>query len=204
MNSWSHDDWIRSHSLVTPEKLHAIGFLTLAWNACEYWTTAIFSTVSGLSEKQARIVTHDLGDITIWNKIIEFSGIDELTGTHVKDELKHALKIYDRCRSNRNQFVHAALGGERGEDGSVFRLARNKGPKFEFDPIDDSLQEIRRVGDEIDRLRDYLARLCIHISSLKFETPSPLPERLPLPECVWKPPQTKRNKRKPQPQSSPA
>jgi hypothetical protein len=200
MTEWYQDPWIASHSIVTPAKLHAQGVLTKGWNLCEYWTGAIFTDALGVPERIGIVITHDLGDITVWNKIIDVAKARQLSDK-VIEELAHASKVYDRCRSNRNQFVHASTVGVRNADGSILSLGRRKGPTLEVTGLNDSLNRIRQVVAEINALSQYLRHLCLAVHA-PDERSWPLPKRPALPEFVWTPPPRTLPKPKRPPRSS--
>lgn len=186
MSDWNQDPWIVSNSMLTPEKLHALGVLTLKWSVCEYWTGAIFSDVLGVSERVAVTITHDLGDIAMWNKIVNLAEARGLA-PQIIEELKHASKVYDICRSNRNQFVHAATIMKRNQDGSLLSLGRKKGPTLNVPELGGDLEHLRRVCDDLTALNRYLSDLCLGVARPQKST-WPLPGRPSLPEFVWKPP----------------
>jgi hypothetical protein len=122
------------------------------------------------------------------------------------DHLKHASKLYDRCRSNRNAYVHAGGAMAATSDGSKgLALVRKKGPELFGQKLPDSLADIRRVGEQIRELNRYLADLCMTVATIsKEENVEPWPEKPPLPELVVRPPPQEKPKPPPPPRSSQA
>lgn len=188
--SLDDDPWVRAHSPVSAATMHALGYLTFAWNLCEYWTNAIFCEALSVSEATAHIITHDLGDITIWTKIVQIARHKKLPDATI-EHLEYASKLYDRCRTNRNTYVHASAGSSRVKPG--LRLMRVKGPSMVGSPIPDDIEDLRRVADEIRALRRYLEDLCL---SLHDPPSATWPEKPHLPEFVWKPPSAEHPKSK--------
>jgi hypothetical protein len=195
----SDDPWIQKHSLISPEKLHALGYLTFAWNSCESWSVNVFSTVLDVPEALARCIAHDLGDITLWTKIVDVAHAKKLDEDTV-GILQHASKLYERNRVNRNQFVHAHAAMTGG--GEDMKLIRVKGPKLEFQLISDSLEDIRRVAEDIGHLRRYLHDVWFYIQSGRKGGKFPLPGKPSLPALVWSPPPQTPPKRQRQRKSS--
>ena len=195
---WTADPWVQSHSIVTPEKLHALGYLTLSWNTCEYCSHATLAATLNISYPISRILSHDLGNVRIWAKIVQAAKMKNLPEA-VQEELAYASKCYDRCRNNRNSFVHAGLGGSGGEDGSILNLIRTKGHALRGEPLQDDLCTLRRVGEEIESITRYVSGLCLWIelclNRQRNGKRRTLPDRPPLPEFVWKPPLPEHPKR---------
>lgn len=171
-----------NRSALPAEKLHALGYITFAWNACEYWTGAIFSIVSGIDQSIGRIITHDLGDVGIWKKVREISE-NKNHPIDVIDLLNHSSRFYDICRINRNTYVHAT-GGLIGRGG--ISLIRRKGPKQFGDYIPDGLNDLRRVCEDLDSLNHFLEEVAMYIMDLNEGIRNlPPPAMPPLPNEVW-------------------
>jgi hypothetical protein len=166
--------------------MHALGFVTLGWNLCEYWAGALMADVLGVPESVSRVIIHDMGDITLWGKLIDLARAKKFPSPVIA-ELEYASRLYERCRSNRNQFVHASTVASRSEDGSAVRLARLKGPTLESTQISDDLSDVRRAGEDIDRLEAFLEKISLALFEIRNGKPWPSLERPPLPEFVWKP-----------------
>jgi hypothetical protein len=180
--SLDKDPWIRRNSPISAEKLHALGNITFCWNNCEYWTGTIFSIVADLDQSIGRIITHDLGDVSIWQKI-KLISVDKGMKPEIIDLLEHAAKIYDRCRTNRNTYVHAS-GGMIGRGG--ISLMRKKGPTQFGDYIPDGLGDLRRVSEELFVLIHFLQEVAIYIMDVREGIRVfPPPEKPELPKEVW-------------------
>lgn len=206
------DPWIASHSPISPEKMHAIGCLVFYWNLCEFDAKHFFWLALGGTNQAATIVSHDMGDRTIWEKTLLLM---QLRGfrPELVDRVEHGSKLHERCNTNRNAFVHFVAGGspEPSDDGSILRLARQKGPVFNPVPLHDQLATMRRVADDCSNLHLYLTAIWTHEITFRHSGDHPeqnarfpLPDKPPLPELVWTIPPKTQAKRKRQPQSSPA
>jgi hypothetical protein len=202
MENFDSDPWIVEHAPLSPEKLHALGYLTFAWNRSEYWTNLLFAEALGVAEELARVIIHDLGDITIWEKLRQIASTRDLP-QEICGLLDYGARLHERNRVNRNQFVHAVGAGAIGQKDLALR--RVKGPAmFKFEPIADDLSDLRRVGEEIDALRVFTTNLALYVHDvLQEDQPPTLPEKPPLPALVWTPLPPTPQKRKPPPQSSP-
>ena len=104
------------------------------------------------------------------------------------DAIEHCLKVYDINRLNRNQLTHFLPSAFTNSD-----LARLKGPRFDPQPIPDTLEDMRRVADEVILLVNYLGGIVNLINKRQVsEKPDrilpSLPDKPPLPERLWKPP----------------
>lgn len=189
MSDWTDDPWIQKRRHLTPQKTHALGYLTLAWSGCEHWTTEIFMAVSQLPMRIAYIISHDQGDITLWTKIRQIAR-ERNYDPNVQDLLEHAAKMHDICRGNRNQFTHVSLSGAESLDDSVLRLARRKGPEPFGPSLDDSLENVRRVCEEIEILKQFIGGICMGILFRRMspqDEHQPWPNKPELPSPVWRP-----------------
>lgn len=179
------DTWISSKSSKTDaETLHALGVVSLIWNACEYGLLPLFCTATNIDTRLAWIIIHDLGDIAISNKIHDALALSK----HSEDEkeaILYALKLYDTNRINRNQLAH--FMPIFGLDGLA--LFRQKGPIIWPEWFPSDLKSVRRVADELAALSNYISDVSNYfITKMKGTAPGPLPDRPPLPERLWKPP----------------
>ncbi len=190
------DPWIKNHSPIAPEKLHALGYITLVWNSCENGLFGLLSTVSGLSEGVCRAFVYDLGDVTISNRIEAFLEMRKVEAEPAK-AIRHALNVYDVCRQNRNALTHAGLAAAGGHGLSLSRV--RKKPAFISDLLPDDLEDFRRVAEEIRALNRHLKELWFILPP--YNDPIPSPDTLPVPCKLVTPPQPTRTKRQRQPQS---
>src|SRR4051812_24749014 len=100
MRSLSDDPWIQSNSPLSPDKLHAIGVIAFRWNQCEYALLTLFADVVGLPGRDVWALAHDLGDISICERIrtlTDFRAYNEWG----KELISNYLEFYDKCRQNR-------------------------------------------------------------------------------------------------------
>lgn len=204
MASLLDDPWIEDHSTLSPAQLHALGALTFSWNACEAWIYDTFGEALGVSPAIARIVSHDLGDITILTKTVELARAREFPDDLIED-LLHASKLYDRCRGNRNTFVHAGAAAmpRQARDEDNLTMTRTKGSSRLSPAIPDTLEDLRRVAEDISTLNGFLQRVFFRAAKANQGQPTrPSRERPPLPASIWSPPPKAQSKRTRPPQSS--
>ena len=195
------DIWISSKSSETDAKtLHALGSISLIWNACEYGLLALFCAATNTGARLAWIIIHDLGDVSISNKIRDALILSK-NSEDKKGAILYALELYDVNRLNRNQLTHfLPLVGLDG-----LALFRQKGPFIWPEWFPSDLKSVRRVADELAVLANYLSDVGNYfIAKMKGTAPEPLPERPPLPERLWKPRPQGQPKRQPPPESSQA
>ena len=180
-NGFASDDWIEKRRwLIDPKKLHAIGWMVTQWSMCEVSLHAVLAEVVKVEFGVGWAVTHSLGDITISDTITDAARAAHL-GESVVSDLSHLLKYYGICRMNRNALVHSMFGGS-GDTPSLVRSP--KGPRRIHHAIADSLDDIRRVADDIDRLRLYMPIVIAALRHPPADRFSSWPERLPLPALI--------------------
>jgi len=184
--------------------------MAVAYNLAESSLFFLFCQVSRLPGRLARILAHDLQSPAICQRINEITSIDGLSAPETKEFIQHATALFDANRTNRNQLTHFLP--TLGTDG--VELRRNKGPRLERDVIPSSLDDIRRVADDIRRMNGYLVELGSWLSKFNSgrsldddeDATTPLPEKPAIPERLWKPPahpsSPNRKKRQRQPRSS--
>lgn len=192
------DLWISSKSDKTvAETLHALGVVSLIWNACEYGLLPIFCAVTNIDTRLAWIIIHDLGDVATSNNIRDALATSKHSVSE-KEAILYAIDLYDMNRINRNQLTH--FMPIFGLDGLA--LFRQKGPFIWPEWFPSDLKSVRRVADELEVLCAYLSDVGEYFTKMKGTAPGPLPNRPPLPERLWKPPPPNRPKRKSPPRSS--
>ena len=185
------DEWIRAHSPMDPRKLHAMGCLNVEWSTCEYWAHATFGTVLGSKTNVAYAISHDMGDISLWNRIRDVAETRKFEAED-REALSYASKYYERCRTNRNQLVHFSLVMGANE----LRLARKKGPKLlEQQLFADSLEDVRRVCMDLSQLRRHLMDLNVCLWGRESGKPTTWPTRPPLPALIATPSSQTRSSR---------
>jgi hypothetical protein len=197
----SIDRWISTHSPIEPERLHALGVVTLYWNECEYELFLIFGEVLALPLPQLWALAHDLGDIAISTRIMALARAKKFDEAALS-ALENALAVYDVCRRNRNQLTHFwAMGGIAG--GRTLYHRSKKPDDYFPDLFDSKLEDIRRVAEEIMALRDHLFQLEGAINGIGRKAPgAPWPSKLPVPKLLYEPPPPIPTKPKHRPQSS--
>jgi hypothetical protein len=185
----SDDPWIAQNSYIDPERLHALGVITLWWNHCERNLFFLFCRVFNLRLRVGWIIAHDLGDISVSNKMREMMKLHP-PESDVADLLKCCLDVYDICRQNRNTLTHftghSPSADPKSLDDVIF--LRMKGPSAEPRPIPSSLTDIRRVAFEINILSTYLWKTHKAIVARQQGQPATLPPLVAVPELLLKPP----------------
>lgn len=179
----SNDPWIRAQSSINPAKIHALGMITLGWNACETHLFLLFGAVAKLPAEIAWALSHDLGDIAIAERIRQVAKLNALPEYQMIDDF---LRVYDLCRMNRNSFTHFKFARE--PDGTI-ALARMKGPTTHLHPLPNKLTDFRRVAEEIWNLSRTLRLLWVAVAARQDGEMRPLPKTPPLPDLLWKPAQ---------------
>lgn len=196
--SLSDDRWVASYSIIDPLKLHALGVVATAWNSCELNLIFIFSLLIEKLNRTGWIVAHDMGDVTLMNKITEIAKHREKEPEALAC-LLNMMKVYDACRMNRNSLTHFSLIDD-GKEG--FDILRLKGPNPVQQPMSSDLNDIRRVAAELWSLAHLMNAIIRFYRDRNTATPAPLPQIVAVPELLWKPPQ--QNQRAPRSQPLPS
>jgi hypothetical protein len=180
----SDDPWILEHSVIDPERLHALGMITLFWNQCERNLWHLFCLVFDFHPRVGWIIAHDMGDVAICERIKEMLKIQPIN-ENTKKLVLSVLASYDICRINRNTLTHFTVRPD--EDGQ-FSFVRTKGPVPIQHLLPSSLEDVRSVAFEVKVLSHYIWDLYRGLHTFGSEKPTPLPPILEPPELLWKPP----------------
>jgi hypothetical protein len=196
------DTWIAANSQIAPEKLHALGVVSYRWNIAEASLKSLLIAVTRSDFAIIWAIIHDIGDVAISTSITEILG-KTAWPKPVADAILHGLKLYEANRINRNQLTHYLPSSFVGVD-----LARLKGPDFNPEPIPNDVTDLRRVADDIGRLLEYIGTIISIIYSRQYAGNAnailpPLPDTIPLPERLWKPPPPNPQGRKGSPGKAP-
>ena len=82
----SDDPWIAEISdPIDPERLHALGVITLFWNHCERNLWFIFITIFELHPRIGWILAHDIGNVALCERIRERVKLLKGPGVEVDD-----------------------------------------------------------------------------------------------------------------------
>jgi hypothetical protein len=179
------DPWIDANSIIDPERLHALGVITVFWNHSERMLFFLFCLVCKFTPQFGWVIAHDMGDISLTERITEVLKIRPLADDE-QDLLLNALKVYDVCRQNRNLLTHFTVNRANGAD-DEFVFLRTKGPSAAPKKFPSSLEDIRRVAFEIQTLSVYLHRIWKALLHRGADKATPLPPIIELPELLWKP-----------------
>jgi hypothetical protein len=195
----SDDPWVAKYSIIDPERLHALGTITLCWNHCERNHMLIFAHVLNLDQRRGWIVAHDMGDISMSDKIKEAVKWENYN-TELAQAIECYLKIYDACRQNRNALTHftASIPSPSIELAKSATFTRMKGIKGEQNTLPSSLEDIRRVAEEIHTFVVYSWSLHKSLEARRKGQPSKLPQLVLPPELLVKPLQANSPKHPPQ------
>lgn len=200
LDSLSRDTWVATHSPISPERLHALGYITFVWNSAEHNLFSLFAAVMKLPEREAWVLCHDLGDISIGLRIrelLKFRSNDEA----LNECINNVLDVYEACRINRNLLTHFVIVAGGSTELSLYKGSRKPSDKSS-QAIADSLWDLRRVGREIRSLNRRLQLLwCMYDGPPSERGPSP--SKLPVPRSLWTPPPQAPRTPKHQPRSSP-
>jgi hypothetical protein len=134
-----------------------------------------------------------MGDISVSSKMAEMLKVIPLA-TDENEILLQYLKVYDRCRINRNALTHFTATALQSDPTDLANapFVRMKGNEAKQDFFPSSLPDIRRVALELQTLSLYSWEIYKALSARKEGRPVPLPPLLALPELLVKsPPQTK-------------
>ena len=194
MKSLDSDEWIKEHSSIGAEKLHALGCVTVWWNSCEIHLFNLFAAVLGLysipNRPTAWTLAHDLGDVALATRIKTLPP-KFFEGWPI-EVIENALAVYDVCRQNRNQLTHfMPLYEWYGEEHKVSLRRRSKKPgSLELSPFADDIEDLRRVAIEIHELSRNLTGLWDQLATIQsrgvLHPQPPWLQKLPLPELLWK------------------
>jgi hypothetical protein len=185
--TFKDDAWIVRNSIIAPEKLHALGVMTFRWNVAEASLKVLLINIAQVEFAVIWAIIHNLGNESISESITELLKRANLPEPVTK-AIEHGLKLFDANRINRNQLTHFIPTALVGSD-----FARLKGPSFDPQPLPDDISDLRRVGDDIGRLQTYMGKLLAIVSSRQYSLKPggvlpPLPDIIPLPDRLWKPP----------------
>jgi hypothetical protein len=180
------DPWIEKNSIIDPERLHALGVVTVFWNHSERMLFFLFCFVCKFTPKFGWVIAHDMGAISLIERITELLKIRPLANDE-QELLVNALKIYEICRQNRNLLTHFTVNRSKEAD-DEFVFLRTKGPSAAPKQFPSSLEDIRRVAFEIQTFSVYLHKIWKALIHREVDKSTPLPPIIALPELLWKPP----------------
>jgi hypothetical protein len=185
----SDDPWIAEHSTIDPERLHALGMITLWWNHCERNLLLIFCHIFGFTQRIGWIVGNDMGGISISNKISELLNFANLE-KDIEDVIRNYLRVHDVCGKNRNTITHftASMPKDKLFDVSSVAFVRMKGDDGKKAYIPSSLEDIRRIAEEIKVPLLHSWRIYKLLLSYQQGKSLELPPLVSLPEMLVKPP----------------
>lgn len=201
----SNDPWIAEHSIIDPERLHALGVITLWWNLCERDLFFIFCHVFGVSSRVGWIIAHDLGDISISTIITEKMKLHP-PDPDIATLIENTLKVYNVCRIKRNTLTHFTGQSPPDDPKNLEKVffVRMKGPSGKPIPIPSSKEDIRQVALEIKTFGIYLWNVHKALAARAKGESAELPPLITEPELLVKPLPQNPPKQKRPPRPSPA
>jgi hypothetical protein len=199
----SDDPWIAENSIIDPERLHALGVITLFWNHCERMLFLIFCVVFQFTPRFGWIIAHDMGDISLSDRIREILKVRPTLLPDEKELILNALDVYDVCRQNRNTLTHFTVNISSREDAEIdFKFVRTKGPDPTAKEFPCTLKDVRSVAFNTKVLSVYLHKIYQAIIDRQAGKDVPLPPIVGAPGLLSTPhPQADKA---PQPQRLPS
>jgi hypothetical protein len=182
----SDDPWIAEHSIIDPERLHALGMITLFWNHCERMLFFIFCFVFKFGPRLGWIIAHDMGDKSLSDRIKEHLKASPL----LPDEqalILNALDVYDVCRQNRNALTHFTVRiTSKDENENDFKFVRTKGPTAVPVEFPSTLKDVRAIAFNTKMLSVYLHQIYQALTAREGGKDAPLPPIVDAPELLLK------------------
>jgi hypothetical protein len=148
-DTWMLENSKTGHSEIGYQRLHALGVISLRWNQAEQWLFSMFCDVTGYNEAEAWALAFDLGSESIARKIRAF--VDLRGFSTEKPLIENTLEVFGICRQNRNAVVHAWTRGVSAE-GQIGLAKKSRKMPLEAEPLPSTLDDLRRVADEIESL----------------------------------------------------
>ena len=187
--SLSDDPWIAEHSIIDPERLHALGVMTLFWNNCERMLFLIFCVVFGFKARTGWIIAHDMGPLSISERITEFLKLYPLKDDE-QELVLNALEVYEVCRQNRNMLTHFTISlvdPAAPESEYNFKFVRMKGPSPTAKEFPSSLTDVRSVAFNTKMLAIYLYKIYQALNDRVSGKDVPLPPIVAAPGLLSTP-----------------
>lgn len=180
------DEWIKNHSIIDPHRLHALGVVQLWWTQCERHLLLIFCIVFNIPGRTGWIIGHDIGDVSLSNKIAEMLPYTKLADDSIGSIINY-ISVYDRCRQNRNMLSHFVPSVKVGDDLTSAIFVRRKGIKGEKIELPSDLSDLRRVAEEILTLARFSWTLYRALDERRMGRNAQLPPLIVPPELLAKP-----------------
>lgn len=171
------DAWVSANSLITPERAHAVGLITLYWNFCEAGVRSLLVKYSGMNDVDGARFTFGMKTEAMATRIRSFLSYKEQDPA-VVDRIECGLKAVDICRVNRNAIAHSWINF-KGDKLFIEKVRTH--PVTEV--YDFNVTDLRRVADEIFSTGHYLMFVALYISSRQDPMwRQSLPEKPALPQ----------------------
>jgi hypothetical protein len=195
----SIDEWMTANSELGHKRLHALGVITQRWNRAERWLFTIFCDVSGYDEAEAWALVYNSSTPAISERIRSLLKIRNYATE--APLIENALEVFNVCRQNRNSVTHAWTRGLSPDGQLALASKSKKADNLDADPFPSSLDDLRRVADEIESLN---TRLWLLSCFAEDAQPTESLEKLPMPILLVQPPQQSNAKPQRPPRTSAA
>jgi hypothetical protein len=180
----SIDEWMTANSDLDHKRLHALGVIMQRWNRAERWLFTIFCDVSGYDEPEAWALVYNLGTPQIAERIRSLLKIRNFATE--APLIENALEVFNVCRQNRNSVTHAWTRGLSSDGQLALASKSKKADNLDAEPFPSSLDDLRRVADEIESLN---ARLWLLSCFAEEGQPTSSLKRHPVPSLLVQAPQ---------------
>ena len=172
---------------------------------CERMLFLIFCFIFKFTPRFGWIVAHDIGDLSLSERIRELLKVQPLENEE-QELILNLLDVYDACRQNRNTLTHFTVSpGSSGPTADTeFKFLRLKGPSPTPKEFPSKLEDIRAVAFEIKTLSLYMSniRMALIEREADLPAPRPLPPKVAVPALLSLP--LSQADKAPQPQRPPS
>jgi hypothetical protein len=154
----------------SPDHLHALGAIAVAYNLLEFCMRGLFNLYSIRDGVFANSTNFER--LKIIREAVDKSAHPDA----IKIDVKYFLDAYETCTENRNILMHSTamftwldpnadrcpVSNPKQPDGIAFQKPARKGP-FKIEIYRPTLKELRGVADDMVSFEDYGDRLRFHI-----------------------------------------
>ncbi|TAA55277.1 hypothetical protein [Shinella sp. JR1-6] len=173
--------WIGRHTLISAERAHALGLVTLYWNFCEAGLAELVTDYSGMKPADAAHFLYGANAVSLLDLLRGLARRNEKR-PDLLEALDHAITCVDICRRNRNNLAHSWVNFKGDK---LFKPNRARGGNPFTEVFSFDLGEIREVAEDCYTAGQYLMHFGLHRTYLDHPTISaPLPEKLQIPQTL--------------------
>ncbi|MBL6935042.1 MAG: hypothetical protein ISR48_06470 [Alphaproteobacteria bacterium] len=176
---------------------HLIGRVAVVWNSTELTLQQLIVEYLDLIDNVGWLIVENMGNKTRCN--ILRAAVEELEKSEeAKECLLYAVKLFDRCRENRNQLLHSICDIQ---DGEVTLLKLNKGLGDNLHMLDADWKTLEETYQAISTTEEYINHLLFFVRFRRDGSQEPLPQKPPIPNKLKSRPLHQKDDQPP-PQSS--